>query len=146
MYRNYVIGIFLIGVYIYIYIYIYIYTYIYIYLSIYLSLYIWIRIYIYIYIYMYVYIYIHIYIYVYICVYIYIYAYIYVDCLYCNVIELYIRERLFVEKMHPKKAQAETLSKIWFVPFAPWLPSSMSNHYRKWVFYDYIYIYIYIYI
>ena len=43
--------------------------------------------------------------------------YIYVDCLYCNVIELYIRERLFVEKMPQKKANAETLCKIWFVPF-----------------------------
>ena len=62
-----------------------------------------------------------------------------------KIVELYIRERLFVKKMHQKKANAETLCKIWFVPFVPWLPSSMSNHDGKWVFYDYhIYIYIYI--
>ena len=29
------------------------------------------------------------------------------------------------------------ICKIWFVPFAPWLPSSMSNHDGKWVFYYY---------
>ena len=52
-------------------------------------------------------------------------------------VELYIRERLFVTKMHQKKPNAETLCKIWFVPLVPWLPSSMSNHDGKWVFYDY---------
>ena len=31
----------------------------------------------------------------------------------------YIRERLFVEKMHQKKANTEVLCKIWFVPFVP---------------------------
>ena len=62
-----------------------------------------------------------------------------------KIVELYIRERLFVKKMHQKKANAETLCKIWFVPFIPWLPSSMRNLDGKWVFYDYhIYIYIYI--
>ena len=50
-------------------------------------------------------------------------------------VKLYIRERLFVERMHQKKANAETLCKIWFVPFAPWLPSTMCNHDGKWVFY-----------
>ena len=35
-----------------------------------------------------------------------------------KLVELYIRERLFAEKMH-QKANAETLCKIWFVPFVP---------------------------
>ena len=35
-----------------------------------------------------------------------------------------------------KKAHGETLCKIWFAPFLPWLPSSMSNHDGKWVFYE----------
>ena len=66
----------------------------------------------------------------------------FVDCLYCNVTELlwrkncivklYSRERLFVERMHQKKTNAETLCKIWFAPFVPWLPSSMSIHDGKW--------------
>ena len=31
----------------------------------------------------------------------------------------YIRERLFVEKMHQKKVNTEVLCKIWFVAFVP---------------------------
>ena len=37
-----------------------------------------------------------------------------------KIVDLYIRERLFVEKMHQKKANAETFCKIWFVPFVVW--------------------------
>ena len=48
-----------------------------------------------------------------------------------KIVELYIWEMLFVEKMHKKKANAETLCEIWFVAFVPWLPSSMSNHNDK---------------
>ena len=54
--------------------------------------------------------------------------------------------------MHQKKANAETLCKIWFVPFVPWLPSSMSNVWatmmenKCFMITIYIYIYIYIYI
>ena len=53
------------------------------------------------------------------------YKRLFVDCLYCNVtellwsgnckIKLYIRERLFVEMMHQRKANAKTLCKIWSV-------------------------------
>ena len=45
-----------------------------------------------------------------------------------KIVKYYIRERLFVERMHQKTACAEALCKIWFVPFVLWLPSSMSNH------------------
>ena len=56
---------------------------------------------------------------------------------------MYIQKGYLFERMHQKKANAETLCKIWFVSFVPWLPSRMSNHDGKWVFYDYhIYIYI----
>ena len=41
-------------------------------------------------------------------IYIYIYIYIYI-----------FWERLFVKKIHQNKANAETLCKIWFVPFVP---------------------------
>ena len=58
-----------------------------------------------------------------------------------KIVKLYIRERLFVERMHQKKTNSETLCKIWFVSFVPWLSSSMSR-----VFYDYHIMYIYIYI
>ena len=37
-----------------------------------------------------------------------------------KIIKLYIRERLFVEKMHQKRANAERLCKIWLAPFVPW--------------------------
>ena len=47
-----------------------------------------------------------------------------------KIVKLYIWEGLFVEK----KGKAETLCKNEFVPFVPWLPSSMSNHDGKWVF------------
>ena len=57
-------------------------------------------------------------------------------------VKLYFRERLFVERMHQKKTNAETLCKIWFVPFVPWSPSSMCNQDGKWVFYNY-HIHIY---
>ena len=66
-----------------------------------------------------------------------------------KIVKLYIRERLCVERMHQKKTNAETLCKTWFVPFVTWLPSTMSNHDEKWVFYAhhiYIHIYTYIYI
>ena len=36
-----------------------------------------------------------------------------------KIVELYIWEMLFVEKMHKKKANAETLCEIWFVAFVP---------------------------
>ena len=36
-----------------------------------------------------------------------------------KIVELYIQERLFVEMMHQKKANAETLCKISFAPFVP---------------------------
>ena len=49
----------------------------------------------------------------------------------------FIPERLFVGKMHQKKANTETLFTIWFVLFVSWLPSSMRNHDWKCVFYDY---------
>ena len=39
-----------------------------------------------------------------------------------------VRESLFVKRMHQKKTNAETLCKIWFVPFVLRLPSSMSDH------------------
>ena len=69
------------------------------------------------------------------------YKRLFVDCLFCNVTELLwcscSWERLLVRKMHHKKANAETLCKIWFVLFFSWLPSSMSNHDGKWVFYHY---------
>ena len=45
-----------------------------------------------------------------------------------KIVKLYIRERLFAEKMHQKNANAETLCIIWFVPFVLRLPSCMSNH------------------
>ena len=51
-----------------------------------------------------------------------------------KIVRLYIQERWFVERMHQKKANAETLCKIWFVSFVPWLPNSISNHDGKWVF------------
>ena len=56
-----------------------------------------------------------------------------------KIVKLYIRERLFVERMHQKEANAEKLCKTWFVPFFPWLPfSSMSDHDRNFFFfYDY---------
>ena len=68
---------------------------------------------------------------IYIPLYIYIFIYIYVP------FYPFIPEMLFVGKMHQKKANTETLFKIWFVLFVPWLPSSMRNHDGKWVFYDY---------
>ena len=37
-------------------------------------------------------------------------------CILCVYIWLFV-ERLFVERMHQKKANAETLCKVWFVPF-----------------------------
>ena len=49
-----------------------------------------------------------------------------------------VRFRHFIYRgslmMHQKKANAEKLCKIWFVPFVSWLPSSMSNHDGKWVY------------
>ena len=62
-----------------------------------------------------------------------------------KIVKLHISERLFVEKMHQKKANIETLCKIWFIPFVPWLQlRSISNHDGKWVLYDFhIHIYIY---
>ena len=69
------------------------------------------------------------------------YIYFILFCIYSFYI-WYIRERLFVERMHQKKMNSETLGKIWFLSFAPWLPSSMSNHDRKWVFYYFYYIMI----
>ena len=48
-----------------------------------------------------------------------------------TIAKLYIWESLFVEKMHQKKANAKTLCKIKFVPFVPWLPSSMNNYNGK---------------
>ena len=44
------------------------------------------------------------------------YIYIYIH------VKLYIRESLFVERMHQKKANAETLWKIWFVLFVSFCP------------------------
>ena len=91
------------------------------------------------YIYIYIYIYIPFYhfyrflftIYIYVPLYIYIYSFLYFP------FYPFIPERLFVGKMHQKKANTETLFTIWFVLFVSWLPSSMRNHDGKWVFYDY---------
>lgn len=44
-----------------------------------------------------------------------------------------------------EEGEHRNVMQIWFVPFVPWLQSSMSNHDEKWVFYDYHkYLYIYI--
>ena len=70
-------------------------------------------------------------IYMFLYIYIYIYSFLYFP------FYPFIPERLFVGKMHQKKANTETLFTIWFVLFVSWLPSSMRNHDWKWVFYDY---------
>ena len=85
-------------------VYVYIYTYV-------IHIYTYVM---YIYIHMlciYTYIYIHmLYIYIYVCMYVCMYV-----CIYMYVYIIFI-------------------CKIWFVPFVPWLPSSVSNHDGKWLF------------
>ena len=70
-----------------------------------------------------------------------------------KIVRLYIPERLFAERMHQKKVNAETLCKIWFVLFVRWFPdylvvwaTMMWNKCFMITIYTFIYIYIYIYI
>ena len=58
-----------------------------------------------------------------------------------KIVKMYIQEKWFVEKIHYKETNAETLCKIWFVSFCKiwfvsfisWLPGSMSSRDEKWL-------------